>query len=186
MLYCISRDPQPKAHTMQTKHRTAPVPATVEDWLLSLAGAFTHTRRPDGSGYWHLSEASYWEPIHDQLQQICRAAHREEFPNDWRYETTYDIAQALLTYSQPEAYPWNADQFQDVAFSVADEIASHSTTMLADWVSDNADRGFFDDPSLVQGLVCDIPTMLRWRQCEEVQLMALAMISECERLCSAD
>ena len=171
---------------MQTKHRTAPVPATVEDWLLSLAGAFTHTRRPDGSGYWHLSEASYWEPIHDQLQQICRAAHREEFPNDWRYETTYDIAQALLTYSQPEANPWNADQFQDVAFSVADEIASHSTTMLADWVSDHAARGFFDDPSLVQGLVCDIPTMLRWRQCEEVQLMALAMISECERLCSAD
>ena len=171
---------------MQTKHRTAPVPATVEDWLLSLAGAFTHTRRPDGSGYWHLSEASYWEPIHDQLQQICRAAHREEFPNDWRYETTYDIAQALLTYSQPEANPWNADQFQDVAFSVADEIASHSTTMLADWVSDHAARGFFDDPSLVQGLVCDIPTMLRWRQCEEVQLMALAMVGECERLCSAD
>ena len=167
---------------MQTKHRITPVPSTVEGWLQALAGAFTHTRRPDGSGYWHLSEAAYWEPIRDQLQAICREAHREEFPNDWRYETTYDIVQALLSWSESEPEPWSADQYQDVAFNVADEIASHSTVMLADWVSDNAARGFFDDPSLVQGLVCDIPTILHWRQCEEVQLMTLAIISECERL----
>ena len=167
---------------MQTQHRTAPVPATIEGWLQALSGAFTHTRRPDGTGYWHLSEAAYWEPIRDQLQEICREAHREEFPNDWRYETTYDIVHALLKWSEYDPEPWTVEQFEDVAPNVADEIASHSTTQLAGWVSEHAARGFFDDPSLVQGLVCDIPTMLRWRQCEEVQLMALAIISECERL----
>lgn len=167
---------------MQTKHTTAPVPSTVEGWLQALAGAFTHTRRPDGTGYWHLSEAAYWEPIRDQLQAICREAHREEFPNDWRWEMIGDITERLLEYSQAEPEPWNADQYQDVAYTVADSLASYSTCQLADWVSDNANRGFFDDPSLVQGLVCDIPTMLRWRQIEELQLMALAIISECERL----
>ena len=65
---------------------------------------------------------------------------------------------------------------------MADELASYSTTQLAEWVSDHASRGFFDDPGLVQGLACDIPTMLRWRQCEELQLMTLAIIGECERL----
>lgn len=167
---------------METKNRVAPVPATIEAWLQALSGAFTCTHRPNGTDYWHLSEAGYWEPIRDRLQQICRAAHREEFPNDWRYETTYDIVQAMLARSESDPEPWTADQFQDVAFSVADQLASHSTTQLAGWVSEHAARGFFDDPSLVQGLVCDIPTMLRWRQCEEVQLMALAIIAECETL----
>lgn len=167
---------------METKHRIVPVPATLEGWLQALTGAFTHTTRSDGTGYWHLSEAAYWEPVREQLQEICRIAHREEFPNDWRYEMTYDIAHALLKWSEYDPEPWSADQFQDVAFSVADELASYSTTQLAGWVSDHAARGFFDDPVLVQGLACDIPTMLRWRQCEELQLMAMAIIGECERL----
>jgi hypothetical protein len=166
-----------------TKNTAAPIPATIEQWLQALIGAFTHTRRPDGTSYWHLSEAAYWQPVHDQLQQICRAAHREEFPNDWRYETTYDIAHALLSWCEADSDPWDMERFEDLAPNVADEIASHSTTQLAGWVSDYATRGFFDDPSLVQGLVCDIPTMLRWRQCEEVQLMALAIVNECEQLC---
>lgn len=167
---------------MQTQHRTAPVPATTEGWLQALAGALTHTTRPDGTGYWHLSEAAYWQPIRDQLQDICREAHRDEMPNDWRWEMIGDITERLLEYSEPDSEPWDADQYADTAFSVADALASYSTTQLASWVSDNAGRGFFDDPGLVQGLACDIPTMLRWRQCEELQLMALAIIHACDRL----
>jgi len=171
---------------MQTKQTVSPVPATVEAWLQALSGAFTHTSRPDGSGYWHLSGAAYWEPIRDRLQQICHAAHRDEFPNDWRYETAYDIVRALLSWSESEPEPWTVEQFEDVAANVADEIASHSTVQLADWLSDQASRGEFDDPGLVEGLSPNIPTLLRWRQCEEVQLMALAIINECESLCQAD
>lgn len=167
---------------MQTQHRTAPVPVTVEGWLQSLAGAMTHTRRPDGTGYWHLSEAAYWEPIREQLQDICREAHRGELPNDWRWEMISDLAECLLEHSEPESEPWGAEQYGDVAFEVADALASCSTTQLSDWVSDNANRGYFADPDLIQGLVCDIPTMLRWRQCEELQLMALALVHACERL----
>lgn len=171
---------------MQTQHRVAPVPATTEAWLQALAGAMTHTRRADGSGYWHLSEAAYWEPIRDQLQDICREAHRGEMPNDWRYELISDIAERLLEHSEPDSEPWDADQYGEVAFDVADSLASYSTVQLADWVSNNAGRGFFDDPGLVQGLACDIPTMLRWRQCEELQLMTLAIIHACDQLTAAD
>lgn len=167
---------------MSTTARTVSVPANLKGWLQALSGAFTCTHRPDGTSYWHLSEAPYWEPIHYQLQAICRAAHRDEFPNDWRYESTYDIVQALLSWSEADSEPWDAERFCDIAPNVADELASHSTCQLADWVSDNAGRGFFDDPDLVQGLVCDIPTMLRWRQCEELQLMALAIIQACDEL----
>lgn len=167
---------------MQTTPKTVAVPTTIEGWLQALSGCFTCTHRPNVTDYWHLSEAHYWEPIRDQLQAVCRAAHRDEFPNDWRYESTYDIVQALLSWSEYDPTPWTVEQFQDVAFSVADQLASHSTCQLADWVSDNAGRGFFDDPGLVQGLVCDIPTILRWRQCEELQLMALAIVHACEEL----
>ena len=169
---------------MTTTQRTVSVPTTIEGWLQALSGAFTCTHRPDGIHYWHLSEAPYWEPIRDQLQAICRTAHRDEFPNDWRYESTYDIVHALLSWSEYDPDPWTVDQFQDVVFSVADQLASHSTCQLADWVSDNAGRGFFDDPNRIQGLVCDIPTMLRWRQCEELELMALAIINACDELAS--
>lgn len=168
---------------MQTATNTAAVPATVEGWLQSLVGAMTHTSRPDGPGYWRLSDAAYWQPIREQLQEICRAAHRDELPNNWRWEMIGDITAALLEYSEPDSRTWDADAFQDVAYSVADSLASYSTCQLADWVSDHAARGFFDDPSLVQGLACDIPTMLRWRQIEELQTMALVIISEAERLC---
>ena len=161
---------------------TITAPSTIEGWLQALSGAFTCTHRPDGTSYWHLSKAPYWEPIHYQLQAICRAAHREEFPNDWRYESTYDIVQALLSWSESDSDPWDAERFCDIAPNVADDLASYSTCQLADWVSDNAGRGFFDDPDLVQGLVCDISTMLRWRQCEELQLMALVIINACDEL----
>jgi len=167
---------------MQTKHKIAPIPATLEDWVQSLAGAMTYTRRPDGSGYWHLSEAAYWEPIREDLLTVCRAAHRDEIPNDWRWEMIGDIAERLLEYSQPEAEPWDADQFRDVAYSVADSLASYSIVQLADWVSDCANRCEFDDDSLVEGLSPNIATLLRWRQVEELQLMVETIISGFEAL----
>lgn len=171
---------------MTNAQQTVQVPATIEGWLQALTGAFTNTHRPDGTSYYHLSEAAYWEPIRDQLQAICREAHRGEFPNDWRYESTYDLAHALLSWCEADSEPWATEQFEDTAYQVADELASHSTVLLADWVSDNAGRGEFEDPELVEGLSPNIPTLLRWRQCEELQLMALAIIHACDQLTAAD
>lgn len=156
---------------------TIATPKTIEAWLQALTGAMTIRHRADGSSFYVLSEAAYWQPLRQQLQDVVLAAHRDEMPNDWRYSMVESIAQALLEYSEPDSQPWTVEQYCEAAFDVADALASYSTCELADWVSDHASRGFFDDPSLVQGLVCDIPTMLRWRQTEEIQLMVLILVS---------
>ena len=167
---------------MTTTPQTVTRPVTLEGWLQALTSAMTCTHRPNGTSYWHLSEATYWEPIRDDLTAVCMAAHREEFPNDWRWEAINDLAQQLLVWSEADSDPWDADRFRDVSFEIADNLASHSTVLLADWVSDNAGRGEFDDPSLVDGMAPSIPTLLRWRQCEELQLMAETLISSFENL----
>jgi len=164
--------------------QTIATPQSIEGWLQALTGAMTITHRSDGSSFYKLSEASYWEPVRQQLQDAVRAAHRDEMPNDWRYSMVESIAQALLELCEPATEQWQLDQFADLCFDVAESLASYGTCELADWVSDHASRGFFDDPSLVQGLVCDIPTMLRWRQTEEIQLMALALLQEFDSLCA--
>jgi nitrous oxide reductase accessory protein NosL len=164
--------------------QTIATPKTIESWLQALTCAMTIEHRPDGSSFYKLSEAACWQPIRQQLQDVVRAAHRDEMPNDWRYSMVESIAQALLEYSEPDSQEWTDEQYADVVFYVADALASYGTCELADWVSDNAGRGFFDDPSLVQGLVCDIPTMLRWRQTEEIQLMALVLLKEFGNLCA--
>jgi hypothetical protein len=163
------------AHTIAT-------PKTIEAWLQALTGAMSIRHRADGSSFYVLSEAAYWQPLRQQLQDVVRAAHRDEMPNDWRWEAINDLANQLLVWSEAEPEPWDADRFRDVSFEVADNLASHSTVMLADWVSDHAARGEFDDPSLVEGLSPSIPTLLRWRQCEELQLMADVLISSFEDL----
>jgi hypothetical protein len=167
---------------MTTTPRTVARPVKLEGWLQALAGAMTYTRRPDGTAYWHLSDASYWEPIREDLQNVCREAHRGEFPNDWRWELIGDIANRLLEYSEPEPDSWDADRFREISWDVADSLASYSTVQLADWVSDHAARGEFEDSGLVEGLSPSISTLLRWRQIEELQLMADVLISSFEDL----
>jgi hypothetical protein len=167
---------------MTTKPNTVTRPATLEGWLQALTGAMTCTHRPNGTSYWHLSEAAYWEPIRDDLTAVCMAAHREEFPNDWRWEAINDLANQLLVWSEADSDVWEADRFFDVSFSIADDLADYGTCQLAAWLSDHAGRAEFEDPSLVEGLTPNLFTLMRWRQCEELQLMAEVLISRFEDL----
>ncbi len=167
---------------MTTKPNTVTRPATLEGWLQALTGAMTCTHRPKGTSYWHLSEAAYWEPIRDDLTAVCMAAHREEFPNDWRWEAINDLANQLLVWSEADPDVWEADRFRDVSFSIADDLADHGTCQLAAWLSNHAGRAEFEDPSLVEGLTPNLFTLMRWRQCEELQLMAEVLISRFEDL----
>ncbi len=167
---------------MATKSNIITRPVTLEGWLQALTGAMTCTHRPNGTSYWHLSEAAYWEPIRDDLTAVCMAAHREEFPNDWRWEAINDLANQLLVWSEADSDAWDADRFSEVIVSVADDLADHGTCQLAAWLSDHAGRAEFEDPSLVEGFTPDLFTLMRWRQCEELQLMAEILVSRFDHL----
>jgi hypothetical protein len=165
---------------MTTATKQVTRPTTVEGWLQALTGALTTTHRPDRSTYTHLSEAAYWEPIRDDLQEVCRLAHRGELPNDWRWEMIYDLAHKLLEYSEPEAKAWDADDYQEVVYDIAQNLGDFGTTTLAAWISENASRADFDDE--IESYFTGIPSLMRWRQIEEIQSMAFEMLNGFERL----
>lgn len=162
--------------------RTITRPQTIEAWLQALTQCLTGTYRPDGSHYVHLSKAAYWQPIRDELQAACRAAHREELPNDWRWQAIQSLAERLLEFSEPDPKAWDADAFADVSFEIADSLCKCGTAELAAWLAENPSRAEFDDPDLVCG-ISRIDTLLRCRQCEELQLTACALIWAFSDLC---
>lgn len=165
---------------MTTYTTQAARPTTVEGWLQALTGALTTTHRPDRSTYTHLSEAAYWQPIRDDLQEVCRLAHRGELPNDWRWEMIESIAQRFLEYSEPEAKAWSADDFQDVVYEIAENLGDYGTSSLAAWISENPSRADFEDEP--ESSFVGIPSLMRWRQIEEIQSMAFEMLNAFERL----
>ena len=165
---------------MTTATKQVTRPTTVEGWLQALTGALTITHRPDRSTYTHLSEAAYWEPIRDDLQEVCRLAHRGELPNDWRWEMIDNLAQRLLEYSEPELKAWHADDFDEVVYEIAENLADCGTTTLAAWISENPSRGDFDDEP--ESIFTGIPSLMRWRQIEEIQNMAFEMLNGFDRL----
>lgn len=157
-------------------------PTTVRGWLESLLSAMVCSHRPDGTSYWHLSDAAYWQSIRQDLQDAVRLAHRGEMPNDWRYEAIYDVTVALLGASQGDADDWDADRFADLTFEIADSLTPAGTSACAAWLAENPSRAQFDDPDTTAG-VSRIEALLRWRYCEEVQLTAAALVWAFDDLC---
>lgn len=160
-------------------------PVTVRDWLDSLLSAMVCSHRPDGSPYWHLSDAAYWQSIRQDLQDVIRQTHGDELPNDWRFEAAYDVAVALLDASQADAddgQDWDADRFADLIPEVADSLTPCGTSVCAAWIAENPSRAEFQEPSIVAGST-DLAAMLRWRYCEEVQTVAYALVWGFDRLC---
>ena len=176
---CEAKQPTPNWGRIMTT-ATITRPTTVEGWLQALAGALTITHRPDRSSYTHLSEAAYWQPIREDLQEVCRLAHCGELPNDWRWEMIYNLTQRLLEYSEPEAKAWSADDFQEVVYEIAENLGDFGTSTLAAWISENPSRADFEDEP--ESIFSGIPSLMRWRQIEEIQSMAFELLNAFERL----
>jgi hypothetical protein len=153
---------------------TITTPQTIEQWLQALAQCLTTSTRSDGSQYVQLSDGEHWQPIRDRLQDACRAAHRGELPNDWRFQAISDLTQRLLEYSEPDCEAWDVDAFLDVSYSVADSLADWSTSDLARWIADHPARADFDEDFGANN--GDIARLLQIRQAEELQLMAAELL----------
>ena len=165
---------------------TAPIPTvpSIEAGLTLLASSLVLATRTDGTEYRMLREDC---PIHDDLQAIVRAAHDGELPNDWRYGMAYDLAHALLDYSQPSPTPWTLEDFQDVVGDIVELRVDTSTHALLTWLADNVSRCYFDDVDAWAGDAdgSDIADIAQRRQREAIDTMAHVILQGLADLVSA-
>jgi hypothetical protein len=152
---------------------TAPIPSipSIEAGLTLLASSLVLATRTDGTEYRMLREDC---PLHDDFQDIIRAAHEDELPNDWRFGMAYDLCHALLDYSQPSPNPWTLDDYGDVVGEVVELRVDTSTHALLTWLADNVARCYFDDVDAWVGNAdgSDIGDLAKRRQREAVTTMA--------------
>jgi hypothetical protein len=152
---------------------TAPIPAisSIEAGLTLLAANLVLATRTDGTEYRMLREDC---PMHDDFQDIIRAAHEDEFPNDWRYGMVYDLCHALLDYSQPLACAVTLDDYREWVGDIVELQIDTSTHALLTWLADNVSRCYFDDVDAWVGNAdgSDIGDLAQRRQREAITTMA--------------
>ena len=164
----------------------APIPTipSLEAGLTLLAASLVLATRTDGTECRMLREDC---PMHDDLQEVVRAAHNGELPNDWRYGMTYDLCHAFLEYSQPSPTPWTLEDYLDVAVEVAELHTDHAHSLALSWLADNVARCHFDDPEAYASDCSgdDLGQLAIRRQLEEIHTMAHAILSGLDALVSA-
>ena len=154
-------------------------PTTCSGWLAALSECLITETRSDNSVYITLSESSEWDEIREDLRGIIRAAHFNEMPNDWRFDTVDSIASELSEMSDSEE--WSVENFRDESHWVADSLVDVYTSSLLAWVSENITRSQWDDESFAQPTT-DIMELIKLRQFEEIESMVQAVLSEIESL----
>jgi hypothetical protein len=165
---------------------TAPIPTvpSIEAGLALLASSLVLATRTDGTEYRMLREDC---PLHDDFQDIVRAAHDGELPNDWRYDMVYTLAHAFLEYSEPSPTPWTLEDFQDVVGDIVELHVDTSTYALLTWLADNVNRCHFDDVEAWVGDAngSDIADLAGRRQREAIDTMAHVILQGLADLVSA-
>ena len=157
---------------------------TLQQTLSDLRGCLTITHRADGSKYTHLSDAACWDAKRDKLQEIIRACHDDEMPNEWRYSMVDHIVNDLLDRCEPDESPWDVEAFRDVSWEVAESGADCYTNENIAWLAGNVGRVSFRDPDVVASMTDDqrshIGWMTRARQIEEIEWMVQTLLSACD------
>ena len=91
---------------------------------IDYASSFTWARRADNDEmYWH-----HKEDAPEQYIDITREAHDNKLPNDWRYATCSEIADAIAEGD----YQSHEDVVDDV-YAIADPIVDVYTMQLLEW-----------------------------------------------------
>lgn len=146
---------------------------TLQDALELLAASLVLQRRADGTEYRALAENA---PRRDELQAVVRQCHRGELPNDWRFETLYDLCHRLLDGSQPDCETWEIDDYRDALPEAANDLTSPYNGALLQWLADCPERAEFEDDCCNPGRA-DILALAAMRQCEEIAFMGEELLS---------
>lgn len=154
--------------------------SSIEQGLTLLAANLVTAKRADGSEYRLLREDC---PMHDFFQEVVRECHMGELPNDWRYETLYDLCHGLLDYSQPDEKAWDAAEYEEVLPEVAETLAECSTSKLLQWLADRPDRCEFNDDELLEAYGHKgIAHLASIRQMEEIETMGRELLAYMDNL----
>jgi hypothetical protein len=169
---------------METNTTPIPTIPSIEAGLQLLASSLVLATRADGTEYRMLREDC---PMYEDLRAIIQDAHNGELPNDWRFGMVYDLAHALLDYSQPQACAVTVDEFRECIGDIVATQGDTSTYALLVWLSDNVARCHFDDAeawcSCEDG--SDIGALAHHRQMEEIEWITHAILSGLDALVSA-
>jgi len=117
-------------------------------------------------------------PNRSEYQELIRSLHMEELPNDWRYETIYEITLCLLDYFGDEE-ELTFDNCTEALYEISDNLADYSNSDLFQWLSDNPSRASFDnDYEIINSIdsTVDLGYIARARQVEEINIMGSNLI----------
>ena len=102
--------------------------------VVDYAASFTWALR-DKEMFWHHKEDTPEEYI-----SITRDAHDSELPNDWRYATCSEIADAIA-----EGDYQSHEDVVDDAYAIADAVIEQYTMGLLNWSCDLNRQQYIDD-----------------------------------------
>ena len=115
---------------------------------------------------------------HSKFQELVRSLHMDEFPNDWRYETIYDLTCAFLEYFGDDE-DLDYDNCSEALNEISENLADYSTSGLFQWLAENPSRASFDDDYEIISSIdesVDLAYLARSRQIEEITIMGSNLI----------
>lgn len=162
-------------------------PVTLIDWVQALAHSLERTRQPDGSYHCALSSSQHWDAVRDNLTQIVYAAHNDELPNNWRYETTLDIAEHVLAAALLEPAQFDVESIREMDWDIAESLSDSYTSDIFEWMTDCMHRTAWIDESLAAEMLSgqfqtDFSSLARLRQQEEIVHMVHLIATGLEAL----
>lgn len=161
---------------------------SIQGGLEAVAAALVLCKRSDGTEYRALSDKPSTGALSDQtvmsgddLLILVRELHRDELPNDWRYETIYDLCHGLLQFCKGDES--DGDTLRDAVWEVADGLTEISTSALLQWLANAPSRCEFEDESVLDecGSI-GIADTVRQRQREEIESMGLQLIDSLDAM----
>ena len=149
-------------------------------WVLfaQLCDGFQDGTRCDGSAYRFLDDDM---PNKDRWQEIIRLCHRDELPDDWRYNTVSGLADALLDRVKDACLAGDEtdiDTLRDDLWEISENLTSNSHSALFSWLADHPARAEFeeDGPTDLDSSHLDLGTLAGIRQREEIEAMAQILL----------
>jgi hypothetical protein len=138
---------------------------------IDLARAFELQTRDDGSTYYTIREGSP-----EWMTEAVRAAHDDEFPNDWRFRICNFLAQGIAEYE-------TADDAYDNQSIIAEAQDAIYTSDLLAWYAERPSRLDYADQAeeeLGRDPGASIGDRLHLGHHYAIEQMAQVLISACE------
>ena len=147
--------------------------ATLATEILS---EFGWGKRTDGTRYWSRNE---FPKNDDWITDLCRDAHGDMFPDDWRYGFIHDALASVQEFDERSADDW-LDEMHEAVDGCVDVYNSE----LCRWLGSHAYRsGYVDDATAELGQPgSTMQALMMGQYAERTEVFASVLHSLSERL----